>query len=335
MNFRPSLGGALALLMITAAPAADAQEGGGLLGDILPGVFGSDGRQEQRPRQVTPQMAQAGDPRITALEEQIRSLSGTVEELNFQILQLQEQMRKQQEDNEFRFQELEKKSGAVRGKQAPAVAEAPPAAGPTTAEGGGGEAPAGDIESVIITDSGTGQPGSVEKLPKGGEKTFGTIVVDDKGNVRGGTVGEDVPAAGADDTVVAALPAAGSADEVYRNAYEFILSGDYSTAEAGFRDHIARFPEDPRAADARYWLGESLLGQDKYRDAAEVFLSANKAYPSAKKAPDMMLKLGIALVGLNQREVACATFAEVEKRYPDTSGQIKQRVKQEQALAKC
>src|SRR5690606_24202128 len=52
-------------------------------------------------------LAQVADPRVLALEEQVRSLSGQVEELNFLLLQLQEQMRKMQEDNEYRFQQLE------------------------------------------------------------------------------------------------------------------------------------------------------------------------------------------------------------------------------------
>ena len=140
---------------------------------------------------------------------------------------------------------------------------------------------------------------------------------------------------GPDNTTVAALPATDDPDELYRNSYEFILSGDYGTAEAGFRDHIARFPADPKAADAHFWLGEALLGQKKYRDAAEVFLAANKDYPSSKKAPDMLLKLGVSLIGLNQRDVACATFKEIGKRYPESSGALKERVKQEQALAAC
>jgi tol-pal system protein YbgF len=134
---------------------------------------------------------------------------------------------------------------------------------------------------------------------------------------------------------VAALPATDDPEELYRNSYEFILSGDYGTAEAGFRDHIARFPSDPKTADAHFWLGEALLGQQKYRDAAEIFLAANKNYPDSKKAPDMLLKLGVSLAGLNQRDVACATFAEIGKRYPDISGALKSRVKQEQSLAAC
>src|SRR5688500_14552317 len=45
--------------------------------------------------------------RVQQLEEQLRQLNGRVEEMSFQILQMQETLRKAQEDNEFRFQELE------------------------------------------------------------------------------------------------------------------------------------------------------------------------------------------------------------------------------------
>ena len=46
-------------------------------------------------------LAQTGDPvyRIGQLEEQIRGLNGRIEELGFQLLQMQEQIRKMQEDN--------------------------------------------------------------------------------------------------------------------------------------------------------------------------------------------------------------------------------------------
>ena len=83
----------------------------------------------------------------------------------------------------------------------------------------------------------------------------------------------------ADGTVVAALPATDDPEELYRNSYEFILSGDYGTAEDGFRNHISRFPADAKAADAHFWLGEALLGQKKYRDAAETFLVGQQGIP--------------------------------------------------------
>ncbi|HWK64165.1 MAG TPA: tol-pal system protein YbgF [Rhizobiaceae bacterium] len=340
MRLRTIISGTLALLLLSGGGALSQESGvpdpartvpAPQLG--LPGVFGarndSDGIR----------LAQAGDPRVSALEEQIRQLSGTIEELNFQVLQMQEQLRKMQEDNEFRFQELEqKKSGARTGDTNRSVATAQPSPG-------SGAADQAASPKAARPDSSAAAPAAAAAGRGEPPKTFGTIVFDADGNVKGGSVGDQMsagapvasqdgaPAAGGDQ--VAALPSTDDPDELYRNAYEFILSGDYKTAEAGFRDHIARFPADPKAADAHFWLGESLLGQQKYRDAAEVFLAASKEYPSSKKGPEMLLKLGISLSGLKQRDVACATFGEVGKRYPNASAQLKERVKKEQAAAAC
>ncbi|RVD07519.1 tol-pal system protein YbgF [Mesorhizobium sp. M2A.F.Ca.ET.029.05.1.1] len=230
------------------------------------------------------------------------------------------------------------------------VAQAPATQAPADT---GGQNGGGKTGGDVIVESQTGDPG---KLITGAPpKNFGTITVDKNGNVVNAETGPQAsapvqaPAATASapsaetpakknksgDTQVAALPSTNDPDELYRNSYQFILSGDYPTAEQGFRDHISRFPKDAKAADAHYWLGESLLGEQKYRDAAEVFLAASKEYPKAKKAPDMLLKLGVSLVGLKQNDVACATFNEIGKRYPDVSATLKERIKQEKALAAC
>lgn len=366
MHFRSVLSGTLALLLVSSVAALASGTGASSTGQPadsgfsfhLPtlGIFGEKKKPEQQ------QVAQQDGAGVTGLEDQLRQMNGKIEELNFQILQMQEQIRKQQEDNEFRFQQLE---GGSQGAQQPpeqkkseaapqdnntdnSVAEAPATQAPADAA-----TPPADGQSVgeVIVESPTGDPGEV--VTGAPPKTFGTITVDKNGNVvnADGTTQATAPAettapagggpaAGAntgksDGTVVAALPSTNDPEELYRNSYQFILSGDYSTAEQGFRDHISRFPKDAKAADAHYWLGESLLGQQKYRDAAETFLSASKEYPKAKKAPDMLLKLGVSLVGLNQRDVACATFGEIGKRYPDISGALKERVKQERALAAC
>ncbi len=83
-------------------------------------------QQRQQSRQPLVLAQSSGDSvRIQQLEETIRQLNGRVEEMSFQLLQMQEQMRKTQQDNEFRFQELEK--GSAGGASAPAVAAAPAA----------------------------------------------------------------------------------------------------------------------------------------------------------------------------------------------------------------
>lgn len=277
-------------------------------------------------------LAQSTDPRVMALEEQIRQLNGRIEELNFQILQMQDQMNKMQQDNEFRFQELEggKKQGAAPAE--PATQDAADAE-PKPVAPEAGEVAAAPAE----------QPAGAEaegETPTGAPpKVLGTITFDANGKPSDATIEPgDAAAAGAtptDEATVAALPRSDNPEELYRTSYQFILSGDYKTAEAGFRDYAERFPDDARIADAQYWLGESLLGQERYRDAAETFLAASKAHPKAKKAPDMLLKLGVSLAALNQRDVACATFGEIAKRYPGVSDALRGRIAQEQALAGC
>ncbi len=298
------------------------------------------------------QLAQAGDPRVTTLEEQVRSLNGKIEELNFLILQMQEQLRKQQEDNEFRFQELEGGGGSKPASNKRSEAETPASETRTA-----GVSPAADpgrngvatqdaatsngLASGNQNNQSTAQSNDLPGVPQ----TLGSIRFDANGNLVGGTV-ENEPVdllSGAqqtvpqqqDDMTVAALPSTDDPEELYRNSYEFILSGDYKTAEAGFRSYIDRFPDANRIPDANFWLGESLAAQKRHREAAEIFLATSREYPESRKAPDTLLKLGMSLSALKQREVACATFREVNQRHPNASDALKERVKQELASNGC
>lgn len=275
---------------------------------------------------MTPAAAQTADQRVLALEEQVRSLSGQVEELNFLLLQMQEQLRKMQEDVDFRFRQIEE--GALQGSGDEMLADVPDGevVAPETGDG------------AAVADNGV-QPGEVQlgapprdlgtlRVPADGTigDTAAGAPMDLRGDTRSGTT---------DDTTVAALPQAGNAEELYGSAYEYVLSGDYRMAEAAFRRHIEQFPDDPRTADARYWLGESLLAQERYTEAAEVFLAARRDHPDARKAPDMLLKLGVSLSAMGNRDLACAAFKEVGVRYPEASAAMRERVRQEQALAGC
>ncbi|NMG40732.1 tol-pal system protein YbgF [Chelativorans sp. ZYF759] len=286
-----------------------------------------------------PAMAQT-DPRVSELEEQVRRLGGTVEELNFQILQMQDQIRRMQEDFEFRFQEIEQGGGGSSGAPSLDRQGSLPS-----------QEPARDQTAEIIQQQGgNGQQGDSAQLGAP-PREFGTIVFDAQGNVVGSSVLDNPPAAQtlpsaealpssqpvpADETVVAALPPSGDGpDSLYRNAYEFILSGDYATAEAGFQRFLQEHAGSENEPDARFWLGEAQLAQNKHRDAAETFLAASRDFPDSRKAPEMLYKLGVSLSGLNQRDVACATFAEVSRRYPQASEALMERVRQGQSAASC
>jgi len=290
---------------------------------------------------------QANDPRLMTLEEEIRKLNGRLEELNFQILQMQDQMRRMQEDTEFRFQELE---GGAAGQAAKPEQRserlAPPAGAPEQTAASSvppppaASAPAAATPPLGAPPTGAPQAGAGPELGAP-PRTLGTITFDQNGNVVSSGAGEPVDllrgtaVEGTDGAVVAALPHSDNPEEIYQSSYQFILSGDYKTAEAGFRQYLTMFPDGSHAPDANFWLGEAMLGQDRYREAAEVFLNANRQYPEASKAPEMLLKLGVSLAAMNQRDVACATYTEIGHRYPNVSSALKERVKQEQALAGC
>lgn len=271
--------------------------------------------------------ASAQDQRVIQLEEQVRQLSGLVEELNFQILQMQDQLRRMQEDNELRFQEIEERRSDNSGTRSSDHATAGSGSGDAEFYGGSQlqtEAQAAEAQTPAAGSRELGAP----------PRNLGSITFDADGSPRVATQAGPVPQP--DETTVAALPPRGdNDDELYRNSYEFILSGDYDTAEAGFRDLIARFPNSEHAADAHFWLGEAVLAQQKPREAAEIFLAASRDYPQARKAPDMLFKLGVSLAAMQQRDVACATFTQVLQRFPQASDALKQRVKQEQATASC
>ncbi len=77
--------------------------------------------------------------RLDALENQIRQLTGQVEQLQYRNQQLEQQLRRTTEDNEFRFQELGGKGGGSRAaqpqRQAPQAQPPVPQGAPQTIPG--------------------------------------------------------------------------------------------------------------------------------------------------------------------------------------------------------
>jgi len=143
-----------------------------------------------------------------------------------------------------------------------------------------------------------------------------------------------VPAAPAG-AQLATLPPSASPQDEYDMAYGYVLHKDYALAEQSFRDFLRKYPNERLVSEAQYWLGESLFQQQRYRDAAESFLGVSTKYERAGKAPDALLRLGQSLAAMEQKEAACATLAEVGRKYPRASASVKRGVEQEQKRAHC
>ena len=243
---------------------------------------------------ATPSFSQSSDTllRLNTLEQQVRELNGRIEELNFLILQMQEDQRRQREDNEFRFQELE--GGA-------------PASG---------EEQRGDL---MPSEDGMDVANDANSGPRLGTppRVLGQVPADTSEPARDIVTGSlDLDAEFASDRGLAeAIARADTPQALYETGYDFALSGEYERAEQVFRVHRKRHPDVESAAQATYWLGESLLAQDRPEEAAEILLDGHERFPRSDWAPDMLLKVGVAMARLGNDDIACATFSEVDRLY--------------------
>lgn len=139
-------------------------------------------------------------------------------------------------------------------------------------------------------------------------------------------------------TQMAALPPAESNANVkqdYDTAYGHLLRQDYGAAEAAFDDFIKAYPNDPRAGDAQYWLGETYFVRGNYKSAASSFLKGYQTYSKSSKAPDSLLKLAMSLDRLGQKDAACSSFGELVTRFPDAPAHLKSKAASEQKRLAC
>ncbi|MEO8669478.1 MAG: tol-pal system protein YbgF, partial [Bauldia sp.] len=133
----------------------------------------------------------------------------------------------------------------------------------------------------------------------------------------------------------AALTPTGDPATDFKAAYDLTVRGDYDLAEAGFRQFIASYPNDPRAAEAQYWIGDSLFSRGRYGEAAAEFRDGYKKYPQSPKGAETLLKIGMSATATEDFASACKIYAQLLKQYPQASNALRQRVKVEQASAGC
>ena len=121
----------------------------------------------------------------------------------------------------------------------------------------------------------------------------------------------------------------------YDLATDALLDGDYATAEAAFTQFLVKFPNDPKAADAQFRLGEIFLATGAYSKAASAFLKHVKTYPDNVKAAEGYLKLGISFARLEKNKEACQVFAAMKKKFPNAAADLVARRTQESTKAGC
>jgi len=308
--------------------------------------------------------------RIERLENQIRQLTGTIEQLQFRNQQLEEQLRRSQPvDARASRPPPYSAPPAASAALPPPVAAVPPVeAQPVTpgAPGRRGDAfdpsqnpnapgaprplgsfastappgvpaprPAGAPLDLSAPAGPAGEPAYAAAPPYGSPAT-GAPPAAGALPPPAGTLPPPPPRnPNATGGGLATLPPSATPRDEFDLAYGYVLRKDYGLAEQGFRDFLKKYPGDARATDANYWLGETLFQRQKYRDAAELFLLVSRDHATAAKAPDALLRLGQSLGQMGEKDAACGTFAEVGRKYPRAALSVRQAVEREQKRVHC
>ena len=308
--------------------------------------------------------------RVGHLEDQVRQLNGKIEELQFANRQLQDQLRKFQQDMEFRFQEISGKRGAKSFQKRSALPD-PALATPSvaTAAGTGTQSrddafnPAADPNAPGVPrplgspDGGAADAGAApgatdadasdapinllsSPLKSGGAAASTSSAIPGPATVGGATPGASsaVPGMQAavttpNGTVIA--DQAKSPKEEYDLALAYLKQKDYEDAEKSFAAYLAKNPKSRRTSDALYYLGETYYLRGRQREAAEQYLKISAHYANSPRAPEAMLRLGESLRALGAKEQACATFNEVPRKYPNASAAVKAGAERAAKRAQC
>jgi tol-pal system protein YbgF len=280
--------------------------------------------------------------RAMQLEEEVRSLNGKVEDLNFQLLQLQETLRKMQEDNEFRFQELEGgKQGAVQLKKSDAPedgtleAEAPagePAPGklqPSEQDAGAQSSDGVENPDIAGVENAPGKPprmvdgvevyeepatgAGVNPVPGLEPRNLGTLRFDENGNVIEAAPGDPVDLSNpAGDVPVqsAELPPPGGGQDGGET-----LPGVEVAPKSGAASASLEYPQDP---DQLYDLGYGYVKAGDYKQAESAFREFTERYKSNPRLGEARFWLGESVFEQRRYEDAAKIFLDTHKKFPQS-----------------
>jgi len=272
------------------------------------------------PQALTPGQAGSIETRLAVFEQELRNLTGMIEQLSHQQTQLNSRIDRLQADVEYRLTTLE---GGT-----------PQASAGTTGSATGGATAGAALNSGSQTAETTAQ--DVASATQGDVKTLGTVSQQSAASVQGSTAGtaQPQPVAPAAAAPTGGLPA-GTPQQQYDYAFGLLRQANYDGAEQALVAFIQQNPGDPLAANAKYWLGETYYVRGNYTEAARAFGVSYQDHPNGPKATDSLLKLGLSLSLLGRNADACAVFSELEGQFPNAAANVLQRSQQERGRLGC
>ncbi len=246
--------------------------------------------------------AAAAEIRFQQLEREIRRLTGQIEEQNYEIRRLKDELAKKAGDIDVRLSDLERVGGGAS------------SSAPVSISGSGGQTQ----QSPVIPPQQSS--GNFTYQPPAGapvqQHTLGTITT----SADGATVS---PAT------------SGDASAAYDHAYSYIKARDFGRAESEFAKFMADHPTNPLVSNAKYWYGETFYVRGNYEKAARIFAEGYQQFPKGSKAASNLLKLGMSLSGMGKDTDACIAYKQLKKEYSSSSVPVLKRAETEMKKINC
>ena len=126
-----------------------------------------------------------------------------------------------------------------------------------------------------------------------------------------------------------------TAEQIYKEGLEYLKVKNYDKAEASFDSVLRRFPQDKLAGNAQFWLGEVYYSQGQFKEAAVAFGKVYKNYKDGPKGADALLKLGMSMSELNNKDAACEAFKNMNSEFPKAEDRVKNKAAEEAKKLGC
>lgn len=231
---------------------------------------------------------------VEALQTEVQTLRGLVEEQNFQIRRMENEQRDRYLDVDGRLSELTRQVNS--GTANPVTGSAPAfgtAIQPSALETAAQTAlnPASNTQNdPSTTQTLPTTPLAVNASPQNNQGLGVTLPVEVK-----------------------------TEQELYQDARNLLLNdAKYEAAITVFQQMIEVYPQGRLAPNAYYWQGEALILVARYSQAINVFNQVVNNYPTHEKAPDSMLKLGIVYSLMDNDRRAEQVWRELLSKYSES-----------------
>ena len=131
----------------------------------------------------------------------------------------------------------------------------------------------------------------------------------------------------------AAPPPQQTADQAYRDAFGLLKAGKYDESIEAFNLFLLDYPNSEYTDNAQYWLGETYFVKQEYTPAIDEYRKLITNYPASKKQSHALLKIGYSFQRLGELDKAQAVLKDLTVRYPGTTASRLAQERIQQILA--